>query len=585
MDSARRILTYGMALVGLFTTLYAASHMLSLLLARLLHNSRLPSNTGDVRRDLSLYLAALIVGLPLWLGAASMANRRARQTAEERDALERRLFLAFVFATTSLVAMFAARSLLSAVLTWAWAGAPSHWFDSSAAISAVSQIVVYGAAWLYHARVGWAERAPRDADQAHDLAVYVLAGSALACLVYGAYEAIWRIVNTLIGSEWLEAAGRIAWSDIAAWILAGGAVWGAVWRYDLLRGGRRRLRVVYLYVVLGIAVPIVLWGTFDGVYEMLRRLLGARAESDVLREVVPTLAIGGAVWAYHWYIVRAQAVFASDQPPGSIAWPRRPGVALLTLLGQAIAMPGAIALFWLGLDVLFDRGRPGNDWWRAQLSGSLAAVLVGGVAWIGAWLVLQHAASASPLVERTARARKLLLGAIVLGNALPATGFAIALLWLVLRALLGERLDIDALTDALKYLSAAAMLTATAVAHAMLLIADSRLTIPRAAMPRVRALVAAGAEEALVGLRRCSSQPIEVVGQLSALEELPGQMDLALLQRMIATLGTVEQEGCDSVLVLLRPDGGSLLRYTGTSAKRDTDGGFSGDSRQRPTDL
>jgi hypothetical protein len=82
----------------------------------------------------------------------------------------------------------------------------------------------------------------------------------------------------------------------------------------------------------------------------------------------------------------------------------------------------------------------------------------------------------------------------------------------------------------------------------------------------VRALVAADAAEALRALRRCSERPIEVLGQLSALEDLPGRVDLPHLQRLIATLGTVEQEGCDSVLV--RSDGGCLLRYTGAPAQR-----------------
>jgi hypothetical protein len=280
-------------------------------------------------------------------------------------------------------------------------------------------------------------------------------------------------------------------------------------------------------------------------------------------------------------MVRGLAALADDRPlpPGSIAWPRRPAVALLTLLGHAIAVPGTIALLWLGRDALFNHGQPGSDWWRERLSGGLAAVVVGGAAWLGAWVVLQRAASASPLVERTAKARRLLLGTIVLVTALPAVGFAIALLWLLLRALLGERLDPEALSSALKYLCSAVILVALAITHAVLLRADLRLTVRGTAFPRLRALVAADAAEALRALRRCNERPIEVLGQLSALDELPGRVDLPHLQRLIATLGTVEQEGCDSVLVLVRPDGGCLLRYTGAPAKRDSPGGLASERR------
>ncbi|MDB5059031.1 MAG: hypothetical protein JWO59_2503, partial [Chloroflexi bacterium] len=351
---------------------------------------------------------------------------------------------------------------------------------------------------------------------------------------------------------------------------AGGAVWGAIWRYDLRRGGRRPLRVLYLYLVLCLAVPAALWGAADGLYEALRRLFGYRAGPDSLSQLTASLVIGGAVWLYHWHVVRAQAAQARDLslPPGSIAWPRRAGVALLTMLGHSVAVPGAILLLWLGLDALFNHGGHGSDWWRDPLSGGLAAVVVGGAAWVAAWSVLQRAASASPMVERTAKARRLLLGGIVLLNALPAAGFAIALLWLLLRRLLGEHLDPDAFSNALKFLSTSEILSAVAVSHALLLRADLRLTVVRTAIPRLRVLVAAGAEEALVALRRCYDRPIEVLGQLSTLDELPGRVDLQLLLRMVGELGTVEQEGCDSVLVLLRPDGGSLHRYSSAAAKR-----------------
>jgi hypothetical protein len=575
MASARRILTYGMALVGLFAALFAASNLLRLLLTTLLlHGS--PSASGDTRQELSLYLATLIVALPLWLGAATAANRRARQSAEERDARERRFFLAIVFAATSVVALFALQSLLHAVLAL-----PGGLDMARGAIAAGTQLLVYGGAWLYHAGIGWTERSPSVADRAHDLAVYVLAGSALACLVVGLDRAVQRIVGSLVGSGWYGTQGWVAWSDIAAWVLAGGAVWGAVWRYDLRRGGRRPLRVLYLYLVLSLVVPSALWGAADAIYEALRWVFGYHGGPDALGATTSSLVIGGAVWLYHWYMVRAQAALVSDAPlpPGSIAWPRRPGVALLALLGHAITVPGAIMLLWLGLDALFNHGGHGSDWWRDPLSGGLAAVVVGGAAWLGAWIVLQRAAVANPMVERTAKARRLLLGGIVLLNALPAVGFAIALLWLLLRALLGERLDPDAFSNALKFMSASAILSATAVTHALLLRADLRITTIDTAMPRVRALVAAGAEEALVALRRCYDRPIEVLGQLSTLDELPGRVDLQLLLRMVGELGTVEQEGCDTVLVLLRPDGGSMHRYSSAPAKRDTPDGLSGEPR------
>jgi hypothetical protein len=77
-------------------------------------------------------------------------------------------------------------------------------------------LVVFGMAWLYHARTGWAERGPRAADRAHDLAVYVLAGFAPACLVYGLYQAVQRIVDAVVGNGWPGTSTAMAWRAIAA---------------------------------------------------------------------------------------------------------------------------------------------------------------------------------------------------------------------------------------------------------------------------------------------------------------------------------------------------------------------------------
>ena len=84
---------------------------------------------------------------------------------------------------------------------------------------------------------------------------------------------------------------------------------------------------------------------------------------------------------------------------------------------------------------------------------------------------------------------------------LPEIGFAIALLWIVLRAVLGEKLDASVTGDALKDLSAALVLVALGVAHGLVLRRDLRLAGAGAEPLRIIALLAPNAEETLAALR------------------------------------------------------------------------------------
>jgi Domain of unknown function (DUF5671) len=579
-DSAavvRRIVTYTMAFAGLQAVLYAAAGLLAIGVATATQRSSTLIGAADMRGRVSFYLAALIVGLPIWLGFWRAAQRRTMRAPDERAARERRLFLAAVFASTSVVALFALHTLLRVVLTLPGAAdlRPDLQPSPLDGITAGARLLAYGAAWLAYARLGWRERRPRDDDQTHDLAVYVLAGSALSFFAIGVAQAVRQLVGDLAGSAQpalLAAAPHGAvwtiWGSIAAWIIAGGLTWGAIWQYDLARGGLRVLRVLYLYVVLLAAVPLALGSGTNGLYELLRRLFGYQApegNASFLRDVLPLLLVGAVLWAYHWLVVRRQAALQNAAAPkaaGGIPWPRRPAVALLTLLGLAMAVPALISLLWLGLDFVFntDASLSGPDWWRDRVSIGLAGGVVGAIAWLGAWSVLQRAAATAPAEERHALERRLLLGTVTLVSALAALGFTVSLLWLILRTLLGDPLDASTVSRALQDLSTAVLLAGVAAYHGVILRADLRLGGVRPRRVRVVALVAPGAEEALRDLRQCSGLRIDVVGHLAP-GQADGHGDVAALQTLLTDLRTREQGQNDSALLILGPEGGSLYPY------------------------
>jgi hypothetical protein len=572
MAASRRLLSYVIAFAGLLAALYAVTGLLALFVTRVTLRANVLVGVEDMRSRVSFYLAALLVGAPLWLGFWLSAQRRARAVPDERNAPERRLFLGAVFATTSVVALFALHTLLATLLTLP--GPVETRRPALDGILAGARLLVYGAAWLGYARIGWRELSPQAEDAAHDLAVYVLSGFALGFLATGVVQALRQLIGDILRSGGPTLLGGSAgsvwtvWGSIAALILSGGLTWAAVWQYDLERG-RRELRAVYLYLVLLIAVPTTLGSATDGLYELLRRLFGyreARSEWSFLRDVVPLVLVGGGVWIYHWGIVRRQAAFDNTTPAaggGSIPWPRRPAIALLVAFGLALVAPALVSVLWLGLDWLLNTGASlsGPAWWRDRLSLSVAAGLVGTGAWLGGWTVLQRAAAAAPQHERDAVARRRLLAAVVLVSALVALGFGIALLWLILQTLLGARLDVGQVSNLLKYLSAVAVALGLVAYHGLILRRDRALVPTAPRRKRVVALVAPGAEEALATLRQRTGLPILVAGRLG-LETTHVQADLPRLEELLANLDSENDGQNDSLLLLLRPDGGSLHAYT-----------------------
>src|SRR5205085_2969381 len=119
-------------------------------------------------------------------------------------------------------------------------------------------------------------------------------------------------------------------------------------------------------------------------------------------------------------------------------------------------------------------------------------------------------------------------------------GFTVALLWLLLRTLLGDPLDASTVSRALQDLSTAFLLAGVAAYHGVILRGDLRLGGVRARPVRVVALVAPGAEEALRDLRQRSGLRIEVAGHLAP-DEAGGHGDVATLQTLLADLRTLEQ--------------------------------------------
>lgn len=566
------MLVYTLALAGLMAALGAVSGLLALGVGIVVQNTTtlgtLISNQ-DARTQASSLLAALIVGLPVWRFSWHLAQRRVEHSPEERNALERRLFFAAVFAVTSILSLIALQGLLRNLLQLP--PAIDQLTLAKGAVMFAAQLLTYGLAWLYYARMGWRERSPRASDVPHDLAVYVLTACALVMLVVGSFDALRHIIMALQGTTDVRFDTTnvtwTVWAGIASFLLAGGAVWSAIWRYDLARGGRHFVRVIYLYLVLWVAVPMTAIGAGVLLTESLRRIFGYHVpfgnDWAFLVDAVPPLVVGGALWIYHWMILRRQAAIFDRPAPitGGILWPQRLYFAGLSLTGLATAAVAFVSLLWLGIDQLLgshEAAYLGGGWWIDRLSWSLAGLLGGSALWLPAWARLQQAASADPQRERPAWERRWLLGVIVIAAALAGLGFAIGAFYQVFRGLL-QTTDANTLSDGLRYGSATVVAAAIAIYHGLIYQRDRSAVVPAPVRVRVSALITAGTEETLKELKQRSGQRIERIGYLTQ-DDLGQLTDLATLQDQLATLAT--RDHIDRALLVLRADGGLLYPYT-----------------------
>ena len=585
MNDPRRSFRYILAFAGLLTALYAVTGLLGLAISLTALRDNVLSSTDDNRVRASLYLAELIVGLPVWLALWIASQRRVESSDEERDSAARRVFLGTTFAFTSVVALFALHSVLRYVFTLP--GTSDIDPTAQNAVFSVARLFVFGAAWLYHARIGWTERGPQEDDEAHDVAVSVLAGFSLMFLAIGAVQALGESLGNLISSGQPVFSGVLPrsiwdrWGAIAAWILSGGFVWAAIWQYELSRGGARRVRVAYLWIVLLFAAPTALWSAATMLYELLRRGLGydPRAEStwQFLVSVLPILLVSGVVWAHHWAVVRDQPSPRSEgerHMPGAILWPRRLPVAVLVALGLSMVTVAIVAVLWLSLDFVLNTGNSlsGGAWWRDRLSGSIGAGLVGLPAWLGGWNLLQRAAASAPQRERGASERRRLLGFIVLSGLLAAIGFGISLLWLVLQALLGAGLDGGEVSRMLKSLSAILVALSMVAYHGQTLRRDLAFGPALGTSVRISAFVAPGSEVLLAQLRESTGHRIKVVGFLSDVPR-DARHDRTELEKQLASLSAPGSFRAERALILLGPNGGSIHAYSHQRPVQATDMG------------
>jgi hypothetical protein len=263
-------------------------------------------------------LAGLLVGLPLWVLAWQLAQRRFYSSdLGERESALRKFYLHAVVFFSALAAVSAATLMLAGLLRQALGLEPQGDIRGPLPVLLVAAVI-----WAYHSLTLRADaaliaEAPRQAG-VRRLSWYLVASIGLAASLIG----LGLIVNVVIRAVGAPSFGddlreQLAWSLSA--LIAGLPVWALIWRkaqgvatLDGPAGEDERgslVRRIYLYGFLFAATLTILSGLVYIVFRLLRLILGEPGEGSLVADLAQAIAfstIAAGVLAYHGSILRGE---------------------------------------------------------------------------------------------------------------------------------------------------------------------------------------------------------------------------------------------------------------------------------------
>jgi hypothetical protein len=482
MLTARRIYLYVVSGVALGLLLAGCTSLVSLLLDQLGMGPRGGFLAGAPvdREALSIAIALIAVGLPLWGLHWWFTERLVRRPDEdgdlERRSIARALYLAIVPAVTLWITAAAAADVIrdgirTVTDTQVWDESGVYVFGlftgDLGQAGSLALAVVVGVAWAYHVWV-----------RARDARAGPLVGAAAwvsRLYLYGA--ALYAIFATLTASANLIETGlRMAvdrppidqasdWWALAvtgalAQVLVAGVVWAGHWGYSLRlrampdwRGAAERVsrvRATYLMaVVLASTIPVIV-AVSQGLAAMLMWGLDVGPTRDgylVAQDMIgPLLAWAPFAVAWWWHRRRAeQEGFERDGQAGARA-ARRVADYVQAAAGLAFVGVGLARVVGIVLDVAAGSAPIGEParWWGEELSTFVSFAVVGLPVWLGSWYLCQRRRGSMPAWEAGSTARRAYLF-LVVGVTTVAAGISLAwLLYLGIRVALDLRPGFDA---------------------------------------------------------------------------------------------------------------------------------------------
>ena len=439
--------------------------------------------------------------------------------------------------------------------------------------------LVWGGVWGLHWYID-SQEVPRteEADSVRRVYVYGTSLYGLVMLLVGLGVILQRLTgeayDAIFATQVLLPGEGSLWNDTTQTALALFLVGGVFWWWHWHRVSRSDLdsplRQVYLHffaILGGAATVIATLGIL--LFRLIQWALGEADAADAAEQfrylpaALAALISGGALWGYHWAVVRQESAAGVVGSPAA----RQAYRYLLAALGLGTLAAGLIILFGVVIGVIVPQSGQEllrADWWRDPLASAASLLLVGVPLWGIYWFGVQRDAGAG-LLDRSALSRRVFIYLVLGAAALAALGNFSALLFMFFRDLFEGQLSAQLVQDA-KW-SIGVLLTAGAVSvYYWLVLGEDRRAIPALeepaaeALPVRKAVTALATEAAQPLLRRMEAQfgvPVRLWQRLDPDAEVPSLTD----EELRATRERIAEAPGDRVLLTIDAAGVRVVPY------------------------
>ncbi|MBN1374834.1 MAG: hypothetical protein JXA01_01625 [Dehalococcoidia bacterium] len=447
MSTVRRVFFYAMALVTLGILASGMWNLLSLALDTIKAGFTL-AEVGDIKPRLSLGIAMVVIGGPLWFLFWHAMLRQAERDKNEAGSALRVFFLNIIL----IVFAFLVMVTLPVLLKWMLAGFPVEKFNHvSLATLMVSAIV-----WFYYWRISEKEEYTTPvAKTLRRWYAYGFSAAGLICLSVGLVQVldaafislpIWQ--GKLVQSVFWNNATQ----NTIAWLLMGGLYWAFFWFNCVREDAGSSLRQVYFYLltILGGALAGLIALTVT-LHKVLYWAMGG--DRDIVNYFqflgwsVPAVIVAFCIWFYHLWL--AQEESAAERQHQLSA--RRVHYYLMSFLGLGTLVAGLIILLGIPLDWAVKALNPAEviepDWWNNNLSLGISLLLVAIPIWWLYWQRITGSTEKEGLNERSARSRRIYLYVIIGASVVMIAADLVNIVYQLLNGILTGSLGLEALRN------------------------------------------------------------------------------------------------------------------------------------------
>jgi hypothetical protein len=451
----RRLYFYLVSAISLLVVTWAVIGLTRLILSEGISQNQVLELAG--------LLAAIIVGLPIFLFHWLMAQRQAAAEVEERASLVRRIYL-YGMMLAGAVPILAnlydmVDKALLALVGYEW----PDYLDYLTAGENLATILIWSVVWFYLWRQVQSDNRQMPVTDLHlsvgRLYLLLLSAGGLAMVTWGGLSLLQTLLQMPAS---LAVRGPVA--DAGAQLLVGVATWVSHWWFlqRAFYSGRPAeersvLRKVYLYLAVFIYAVMSVFSLSALLKRLIELALGGQPSTEPLlvQLSVPLslLVVGGVLWAYHWQVLQRDAARAPEAPRQAAV--RRVYAYLVAAIGLAVLLSGLVGLFNTVIDLLTRTIDIGMDVYRSEVALFMAMTVTGLPIWLRPWRRMQRLAvlpSVEEGGERRSTVRKIYLYFFVFIASLAIFGSVGWFVYHILTVLLGADLPDDFLTQLLNAL-------------------------------------------------------------------------------------------------------------------------------------